>query len=521
MNDEIRPAWGCVYLVGAGPGAPGLLTLRGAELLGRADLVLYDYLVNPALLAHAPAQAERVCLGKHGRDRIMTQDEINRRMIDAALQGKIVVRLKGGDPAIFARLAEEVDALTAAGVEFEIVPGITTALAVGSHAAIGLTHRQHASAVALVAGHEDDDKAESAIDYAALARFPGTLIFYMGVTRAPQWTAALVAGGLSGDTPAAIVRHVSLPQQQIWRCKLAEVASTIASQHIRPPAVVVVGQAATDPQVGDWFSSRPLQGRTIVVTRPQQQADDLARPLAELGANVLVQPAIEILPPDDWQPVDRAIDQLAQYDWLVFSSANGVRALLERLWFLGGDTRQLGPVKLGAIGPATAEALSRYHLQTDLQPGEFRAEALAEALLADAPGRRFLLARASRGREVLAETLRAAGAMVDQVVVYRSVDVTAPAPDVAAALDAGSVDWMTVTSSAIARSLAALFGPRLSQVRLASISPVTSATLRELKLQPAAEAIEYTSAGLIDAILEAERRTPRPSDSSRRPDRRG
>ncbi|MBS0210847.1 MAG: uroporphyrinogen-III C-methyltransferase [Planctomycetes bacterium] len=495
------PQTGRVYLVGAGPGDPGLLTVRGAELLGRADLVLYDYLANPAILEHAASHAECVCLGRHGRDTLLPLEEVTRMMVAAARAGRTVVRLKGGDPAVFARLAEEVDALVAAGVPFEIVPGITTALAVGTHAAIPLTHRHHASAVALVTGHEEGDKATSAIDYAALARFPGTLVFYMGVTQAPHWTRALIDAGMSAEAPAAIVRRCSLPDQAVWRCTLGEVAATITREHIRPPVIVVVGRVAGLEPVGQWFAELPLHGQTVLVTRPIEQSDATAHALAELGANVLVQPAIAITEPADWRPVDAALQKIQQYDWLVFSSANGVRAVMSRLAHLGHDARRLGPVQLAAIGPATAAALAEYHLHTDLEPGEYRAEALAEALVPEAAGRRFLLARASRGREVLAEMLRAAGAIVDQVIVYQSADVREPDAEIGAALDAGRIDWVTVTSSAIARSLSAMFGPRLVQTKLASISPLTSATLREVGLSPAVEAASYTTAGLIDAII--------------------
>lgn len=497
---------GTVYLVGAGPGDPGLITLRGVECLRRADLVLYDYLANPRLLDFAPPEARRVCLGRHGRAAILPQQEVNRTMVDAALAGKTVVRLKGGDPAVFARAAEELEALTAAGVPCEVVPGITAALAVGSHAGIPLTHRDHASAVALVTGHEGGDKPVSSLDFAALARFPGTLVFYMGVTSASHWTQALVAAGLSPETPAAIVRRCSWPDQMTIRCTLGSVAPTIARHHLRPPVVVIIGQVAALTTTVDWFTSRPLFGRRILVTRPLDQADELQRRLLELGADVLVQPAIQITAPADWQPVDRALARLEQFDWLVFSSVNGVRWLLHRLLDQGSDLRSLAGVRLAAIGPGTARALEQFHLRADLVPRDFRAEALAEALSPDAAGKRFLLARASRGREVLAEQLRAAGGIVEQIVVYQSVDVTTVDLDVAQRMASGRIDWVTVTSSAIARSLATLFGESLTQTRLASISPVTSATLRQLRLEPTAEAATYTVEGVVDAILAAERR---------------
>jgi uroporphyrinogen III methyltransferase/synthase len=504
MRKSFARQFGPVYLVGAGPGDPGLFTLRGVETLRRADLVLYDYLVNPQLLDHARTGAELVCLGRHGREPRLSQDEINLRMVHAAQQGQTVVRLKAGDPAVFARFGEETDALTSAGVPFEIVPGITAALASGSHAGIPLTHREFASAVALVTGHEDTAKSEPAIDYRALASFPGTIVMYMGVTSAPEWSAALIDGGKSPATPVAIVRRCSWSDQSVKRTTLAELPMLVAQQRLRPPVIFIVGEAAAVDSGVSWFSSRPLFGQRIIVTRPEGQSHVLRDQLQELGAEVLVQPAIAIEPPEDWSAVDAALRRLGQFDWLVFSSSNGVRMLLDRLWSSGGDLRQLQNIKLAAIGPGTNDELAKYHLRADRLPdGEFRAEALAQTLGVDAAGKRFLLVRASRGREVLAEQLRAAGGHVEQVVVYRSVDVTTPEPEIAAKLESGTVDWVTVTSSAIARSLAAMWGERLKQARLASISPITSQTLRELGFEPTVEATEYTMPGLVDAIVQA------------------
>jgi uroporphyrinogen III methyltransferase / synthase len=494
-------AVGKVYLVGAGPGDPGLITWRGVESLRRADAVLYDYLVNPRILTHVRPGAELICLGRHGRDRIVPQSEINERMIALAQNGRTVVRLKGGDPTIFGRLAEELDALGAAGIPFEIIPGITVALAAGSYAGLCITHRDQASAVALVTGHEQEDKAASGLDFAALARFPGTLVFYMGVTTAAQWTVALIAAGKSADTPATIVHRCSWPDQRVMTTTLGRVADEITAARMRPPAIVVVGEIALTAKVHNWFSTRPLFGKRVLITRPIDQSESLDRRLAEIGAMCLWQPAIEIGPPDDWTPVDAALGRLEGFHWLVFSSANGVRYLLDRLLAGGADLRRLADIQLAAIGPGTAEELARYHLKADLVPDEFRAESLAAALVPDARGLRFLLARASRGREILAEELTVAGGIVEQVVVYTSRDVERADPEITAALAAGRIDWVTVTSSAIARSLVKLFGDDLRNSKLVSISPVTSATLRELGHEQAAEAREYTMGGMVDAIL--------------------
>jgi uroporphyrinogen III methyltransferase/synthase len=502
MTQHRETQLGRVYLVGAGPGDPGLLTLRGAQCLRQADIVLYDYLVNPATLVHAPSGADVTGLGHHSADRTVPQAEINALMIRGARQGKVVVRLKGGAPEVFGRGAEEVEALRKAGVPYEIVPGITAGLAAAGYAEIPVTHGQHSSAVALVTGQERTGKAGPPLDYRALASFPGTLIFYMGVTTARHWSEALIGGGKSPSTPVAIVRRCTWSDQCVLRCQLKDVADVISQHRLRPPAVILVGDVVSlAPELG-WFDCRPLLGTRVLLTRPMDQAAALCERLTQLGADVLVQPAIRISDPPDWGPVDRALSQLDRYDWLVFSSSNGVRYLLHRLLAGGKDLRQLGRLKLAAIGPGTAEELARFHLQADLIPAVYRAEALAEALAEQAPGRRFLLARASRGREVLARQLSAAGGSVEQIVVYSSDDVVEPDPDVAAALSAGRIDWITVTSSSIARALAVMFGDELRRARLLSISPVTSEALRQSGHDPAAEAIVYTMEGLVQAILE-------------------
>lgn len=502
MTTPMQQAAGRVYLVGAGPGDPGLITLRGVECLAQADVVLYDYLVNSQILEHAPRRAEQICLGRHGYGRVWPQAVVNERLVAEAAAGKTVVRLKGGDPAVFARVAEEVAALLAAGIEFEIVPGITAALAAASFAGIPLTHRDAASAVALVTGHESD-KEESALDYRALAAFPGTLVFYMGVTSAAHWSSALMAAGKAAETPAAIVRRCSWPDQASWRCTLGSVGAVMAEQKIRPPALVIVGESAALESGSEWFWRRPLFGLKVMVTRPQGQIGSLRRRLHELGADVVCQPAIEVGPPADWSPVDAALRSLTNYDWLVFSSANGVEFFLNRLCGEHGDLRLLGGLRIAAIGSGTAEALAGYHLRANLIPTEFRAERLADALAEQASGSRMLLVRASRGREILAERLIAAGAQVEQVVAYESRDVSVPDAEVQQLLRAGRIDWIIVSSSAIARSLSAMFGADLRRARLATISPLTSAALRECGYEPAVEATAYTMEGIVAVLLES------------------
>lgn len=493
---------GRVYLVGAGPGDPALVTLRAVELIRRADVILYDYLANPEIVAHARPECECICLGKHGQTRIWTQAEINQRLVADARAGKQVVRLKGGDPAVFGRLAEEVECLLAHGIPYEITPGITTALAATAYAGIPVTHRELASGVALIAAQEDASKPASSLDYRALAVFPGTLVFYMGVTSVHAWTQSLLEAGKPAETPAAIVRRCSLPDQETIFCTLGEVASRMTRPvKMRPPLIVIVGELAHPRHALRWFETRPLFGRSVLVARPAGPADRLSQQLAELGARVLLRPAICISPPDDWAPVDRAIARLNAFDWLVFSSANGVRMLLDRLLSGGRDLRALASVRLAAIGPATAEALREYRLTADLTPDEYRAEALAEALATEARGRKFLLARASRGRDVLGEGLKKAGGVVEEIVVYSSRDVDAADPQIAGMLADGQIDWAAVTSSSIARSLHRQYGELLNNTRLVSISPITSGVLRELGHAPAAEAASFDMPGVVQAIL--------------------
>ena len=493
-----------MYLIGAGPGDPGLITLRGVQCLAQADVVLYDYLASPALLNHAGPHAERICVGKHGEGKLWSQQEIAAEMVRRAQAGQRVARLKGGDPTVFARLSEEAGVLAEAGIPFEIVPGVTASIAAGAYAGIPLTDRDFASAAALITGHEAPAKPDSDLDYAHLAKFPGTLVFYMGVTTANAWVTELIRHGKSPETPAAIVRHCSLPSQETHITTLAEIPALLAGPpKMRPPAVIIIGDVVQRAGLYNWFERRELFGQTVLVTRPADQAEGLAAPLRELGAEVMFLPAIEITPPADWGQVDAALDRLSTFDWLVFSSTNGVEQFLGRLLARGGDLRQLGGLQLAAIGPATAAALDRYHLRADLTPEEYRAEALAAELAGVAKGKRFLLARASRGREVLAEQLTAAGGHVEQVVVYQSTDSPVVPPATLQALQEGSIDWITVTSSAIARSLIALLGNDLRRAKLASISPITSGTLREGGYEVAAEASEYIMPGVVAAIQEA------------------
>jgi uroporphyrinogen III methyltransferase/synthase len=501
MNAAPNPIPGTVHLVGAGPGDPGLITVRAVQCLQAADLVLYDYLANPTLVEYAPEGAELVRLGRHDQGRSMTPDEITEVMVEAALQGRNVVRLKGGDASIFARGGDEADACRAAGITFEIVPGITSGLATAAYAEIPLTHFEDASAVALVTGHERDDKEESHLDYQALAAFPGTLVFYMGVKWAGRWSSALMEHGMAPDTPVAVVQWCSRARQQTVKCSLGTVVDVIGEKGLRPPSLFVVGKVVDHAPALSWFQERPLFGTSVLVAGSKRTASKLRRNLSVMGAEVLTQPAIRIAEPVDWSPVDAALDRLSEYDWIVFTSGNGVDGFLNRVFSLGRDTRSLGQVRLAALGKGTAERLGHFHLKADLAPDRVDAAALAQTLLDQGSGGAVLLARATGDQPVLAEELEEVGAAVDQVPVYRTVDVDEPNQDVADALKAGEVHWVTITSSPTARALVRLYGQMLKTAKIVSISPLTSATLRELGYDPAVEAVPHTVDGLVEALV--------------------
>jgi uroporphyrinogen III methyltransferase/synthase len=497
---------GKVYLVGAGPGDPGLITRKGLECLALADVVLYDGLVNPLLLAHTQARAERTNRTRIPGGSALNQQEINERLVAAAREGKTVVRLKGGDPFVFGRGGEEAAALARAEIPFEVVPGVTAAVAASAYAGISLTHRDHASAVAFITGHEDPAKTDSALDYGALAEFPGTLVFYMGLHRLPAISAALIAAGKPGETPAAVVSRGTTPAQQTVTATLAELPARATAGGLHAPSMIIVGDCIRQRDTIRWFEKRPLFGKRVLVPRPLSQAGSVVSRLLELGAQPVVAPTIEILPPLDWSAVDQMLARLDDFDWIVFTSVNGVHFLFDRLWESGGDLRCLGRAKLAAIGEGTAQALAEFHLRADLVPDSFRSEALAAALGPHVAGQRVLWARASRGRDVLPVELRVAGALLEEVVIYRNIDVEQFDTETLMALEAGEVDWICLSSPSIARSLSRLLSPparaRLgSPTRIASISPVTTTAAFEVGLPVDAEATTHTWDGLLETLM--------------------
>jgi uroporphyrinogen III methyltransferase/synthase len=496
---------GKVYLVGAGPGDPGLVTLKGLQCLAKADLVLYDGLVNPLILLHTRARAERTnrCDSPHGR--VLNQQEINDRLIAGARQGKTVVRLKGGDPFVFGRGGEEAAALAAAQVPFEIVPGVTAAVATSAYAGISLTHRNHASAVAFITGHEDPQKSGSALDYSALAAFPGTLVFYMGLDRLEAIGRALIAAGMPSQTPAAVISRGTTALQQTVCAPLASLAGLVREMALHAPSIIIIGSCVMQRETLLWFERKPLFGQRILVARPLSQAAGVVSRLIDLGAQPILAPVIEILPPLDWRDVDGVLSRLHEFDWIIFTSVNGVKFLLERLWERGGDMRRLAQAKLAAIGEGTAEALAAFHLRADLVPQSFRAEALAAALEPQVAGKRVLWARANRGRDVLPNALRSAGAHFEDVVVYRNLDVERLDPSVVDAIQTGGVHWICLSSPSIARGFHRLLSQAARDqlgrsIRIVSISPVTTAAAIESGLPVHVEATTYTWDGILVAI---------------------
>jgi uroporphyrinogen III methyltransferase / synthase len=498
---------GKVYLVGAGPGDPGLLTLRGRDLLARADVVIYDALISPRLLDYAPPAAERIYVGKQSAQHTLPQTDISQLLVDQGKAGRQVVRLKGGDPMVFGRGGEEALALADAGIPFEIVPGVTAAIASAAYAGIPVTHRGLASGVAFVTGHEAEDKPDSALDWEALARWKGTLVFYMGVANLTVIAENLLARDVSSDTPAAVIHWGSTPRQQVLVGTLGSLPGKAAAAGLKPPALILVGEVVRLRERLKWFENRPLFGRRIVVTRSRAQASDLVARLEELGAETIQAPAIRIEPPEDPRPLREAARNLTGFDWIVLTSVNGADALFAALAAEGLDARALAGQRVAAIGPATAERLRTFGIRADLQPETFTGAAIATAILAETGpmnGTRILLPRADIAPKELPNTLTAAGARVTEIVAYRTITDFANRDIVTTALERGEIDWITFTSSSTVRNFLEAIGAdcvRESQVRLASIGPTTSATLQEMGLQPTAEAATYTLGGLVEAIL--------------------
>ena len=501
---------GKVYLVGAGPGDPGLLTLKARDLMEKADVIVYDHLANPSLLVHGKADAELIYVGKEGSSHTMSQDEINRLIVEKAQGGLRVVRLKGGDPFIFGRGGEEAQELIRAGVAFEIVPGVTSAIAVPAYAGIPLTHRDHTSTVAFVTGHEDPTKEKSEIAWDKLATAAGTLVFLMGVGNLSNIARKLVENGRSPDTPAAVIHRGTVPEQRTVTGVLGNIAEKAEKGKITAPAIIVVGDVVNLKRELDWYENKPLFGKRVLVTRAREQASDFAARLAGLGAECIEFPTIAVVPPVSWENLDRAIESIGRYQWLVFTSVNGVSYFFARLDALGRDVRDLGRIKVGAIGPKTSEAIQKRGIRPDLVPEEYRAEAVVEAFKRqDLVGCRVLLARAAEAREVLPRELEKMGAQVDVVDAYRTVRPPGKEERVKALLQKGEIHMITFTSSSTVNHFVEMLGEDgdqlatwLKKASVACIGPITAKTAVEKGFTVDVVPAQYTIEALTDAILQ-------------------
>jgi uroporphyrinogen III methyltransferase/synthase len=498
---------GKVYLVGAGPGDPGLITVRGKECIATADVIIYDYLAAPALLNHARQDAEIIYVGKKGGDHTLPQEGINALIVEKAKTGAIVCRLKGGDPFIFGRGGEEAEVLVNEGIPFEVVPGVTSAVAAAAYAGIPLTHRKLTATLAFVTGHEDPHKEESGIDWQSLGQGIGTLVFFMGVKNLPDITRKLIAHGKSPDTPVALIRWGTTPGQQTVTGTLDDIAERVKEAGLKAPAIIVVGEVVRLRETLKWFENRPLLGKRIVVTRARQQASELVTRLADLGAECLEYPTIKVVPSGNLAPLEDAINHLSDYDWIVFTSVNGVKYFFERLFEMDLDVRALNHLRTAAIGPVTSQRLRAFGLKSDIVPKNYRAEAVVDAFRKeDLAGKKVLLPRAAEARPVLPVELRKMGAEVNEVTTYRTEKATDKADSLIEELTENRIDLITFTSSSTVKNFTSLlpeekFKDLIDGVTIASIGPITTDTATGLGFKVSITADDYTIPGLCDAIV--------------------
>ena len=501
---------GKVYLVGAGPGDPGLLTLKAKECIEQADVVVYDYLANEAFLDYANHQAELVYVGKKGGCHTMNQNEINNLLVKKAKEGLKVVRLKGGDPFIFGRGGEEAQDLATAGISFDVVPGVTSAIAVPAYAGIPLTHRDYNSTVTFVTGHEDPTKKESDIAWDALAKSKGTLVFLMGVGNLPHIAENLMEHGRSPDTPVAIIQDGTVPEQKTITGRLQDIAERARREGLKPPAIIVVGDIVNMRGELEWFEKKPLFGKRIVVTRAREQASDFLVRLNALGAACIEFPTIEVVPPPSWDALDRAIMRLEGYQWILFTSVNGVKFFFQRLNDLEMDVREMSDLKVGAIGPKTAQAIEEKGIKPDLVPDEYRAEAIVTGMKKEElEGARILLPRATQARDVLPIELVNRGAIVDEVPAYQTIKPVKDTDRVRKMLEQGSIHMVTFTSSSTVNNFMEMFQSERDQlqrwmenVAVACIGPITAQTAEKKGLSVSIIPPEYTIESLTSAIVQ-------------------
>ncbi len=497
-----KKSTGICYLAGAGPGDLGLVTLRVKELVETAEVIVFDYLCNPEILKWAKPATEIIYAGKKAGQHTLKQEEINALLVKKTSGNKRVLRLKGGDPFLFGRGGEEALALEEAGLPFEIIPGVTSAIAAPAYAGIPVTHREHTSQLTIFTGHEDPTKPESSLDYERLAKQPGTKVMLMGVERIGSITESLQKHGAPANMPVALVRWGTTGRQQTLAGTLADIAGKVAATGFSAPAVAVFGDVVTLRDRLNWFEKRPLFGKRIAVTRTRQQAGGLCSALRALGADAYEMPTIRIEPPTDLRGFGELVMDAHQYDWLIFTSPNGVSAFFDMFYKLYSDARSIGGVRIAAIGPATAQRVRDFHLAVDLQPKEFVAEAIITALqeFGSVENERILLARAEKARDVLPRELTKLGAIVDEAIAYRTVPETEDVSGGIARFQSEGADLITFTSSSTVENFLALNLPRPASLRTASIGPITSRTMRENGLSVDVEATQYDIPGLVDAI---------------------
>ncbi len=498
---------GKVYLVGAGPGDPGLITVKGLDCIQKSDVIIYDYLAASIFLKHARKNAELIYVGKKGGAHTLAQERINDLIVEKAQTGALVTRLKGGDPFIFGRGGEEAEVLFKKGIPFEIVPGVTSAIAAPAYAGIPLTHRKYTATVAFVTGHEAPDKAESAIDWASIAKGMGTVVFLMGVKNLPHIAKQLIVHGKPPATPVALVRWGTTSRQVTISGTLETIVAKVKKAGLKAPAIIIVGDVVHLRRTLQWYEDRPLLGKKIVVTRARAQASDLVELLSELGAECLEYPTIKIEPLEDYTHLDRAIKNLSIYDWVIFTSVNGVAFFFERLFAAGKDVRAFNNLHTATIGPATEKKLFDFGLKSDIVPQSYRAESVVNAFCnMDIKGNKILLPRAEEARPILPVELTKLGAAVDEIPVYRTAAVENDADQLIEHLEEQSIDIITFTSSSTVKNFKALipskrFETLLKGVIIASIGPITTDTASELGFDVHITAESYTIPGLCEAIL--------------------
>jgi uroporphyrinogen III methyltransferase/synthase len=503
MMDKI----GKVYLIGAGPGDPGLLTIKAKECIETADVVVYDYLAPALLLNYAKSNAQIIYVGKKGGDHTLSQDKINLLLVEKAKQGFDVARLKGGDPFVFGRGGEEAQMLLSHGVAYEVVPGVTSAIAAPAYAGIPITHRDHTSFVSFITGHENPNKKDTSMQWDIYARSNATLVFLMGVKNLKNIVKNLIKYGKPSETPAALVRWGTTASQETVTGNLETIVDRVEKARLKSPAIIIIGHVVSLRNELAWFDKRPLFGKRIVITRARAQASDLVSKLSKLGAHCIEIPTIQIIPPENTAPLQRAINNINDYDWLVFTSVNGVKFFFDILFDMGHDVRVLGHLKFACIGPVTKQRLRDYGILSDILPKTYRAEGVIDAFsTVKIKNKKVLLPRAKLARTILPEELTKMGAQVDEVAAYETRLNTDRKKDLISCLENNEIDAITFTSSSTVSNFISQLESKdakklLKNIAIASIGPITSDTARSFEIEPDIEAKEFTIQGLVNSLL--------------------